>query len=145
MVRLLSPKPEADPRVRMEARSAIEAQRLWLMRPVDALAARLRVTWDDETRREVDGLLRRPPAGPHAWETALERVRTLAPEATRSEVRRATEREAARAQRGPRTDWGYHAAGLFAAVRRTIEQAKLDAERESLLAESGALTQGGEI
>ena len=148
MVRLLSPRPEAEARVVGEVREAIEAQRLWRMRPVDALAKRLGVAWEDpRVRFEVDRLLRgvpfdretgRPATGrvaEEAWRRALDRVRALAPDATRGEVRRAVTTEARHAQGSGRgVDWGWHAAGVVSAVRRTIEQAKRRAEWESLMA-----------
>ena len=129
MVRLLSPRPEAEARVRAEVRATIEAQRLRQMRPVDALAARLGATWDDRTRHEVDGLLRRLTLrDPEAWRRVVVRVVALAPDATRSEVRRAVTKEAARAQRTRQTDWGRSAAGLLHAITDEIERAKAEAE-----------------
>ncbi len=129
LVRLMSPRPEAEERVRAEVRAVIEAQRLRQMRPVDALAARLGATWEDRTRHEVDRLLRRLSLdGRHAeaWARAVARVAALAPDATRREVRRAVAWEAARAQRTPIRV--RRSGGLLQAVLDEIERAKAEAE-----------------
>ena len=130
MVRMLCMRPEAEARVRAEVREAIAAQRLWQMRPVDALAARLGAEWDAPTRHEVDRLLRRVD---YRRGEGVDQVWALAPDATRREVRQAVMREAARAQRKRPVYWGRQAAGLLRGVLAEIERAKAEAEHTTTM------------
>ncbi len=105
----------------------LRRERLRRMRPADAVAARLGAEWpDDAARYQADRLLR-----DHAHPGALmERLQGLAPGVPEARVRRSVAVEARRAQR---QDWqsrepGARAAGLLAAVRRAIEDARAEAE-----------------
>ena len=151
LVWMLCQRPEAGERLRAQVQDVVREQRLWSMRPVDALAERLGATWDDRTRHEVDGLLRRlplqakRPKDQDAWQAAEARVWCLAPSATRREVRRAMARDAARAQRTRRVDWGHQAVGVFAAARSTIERAKAEGEYAALIGAEEEARHRGEV